>query len=377
MYSTEVQEAARKRLQDLEGLKTSAMSEEGLHSILVMPPEQHKRLRHAAEKGRTRSRRRSMQLPPLAALERPGTQILDEPRARSKRRATCPPMAAPPIAAPKPDTKPRNVALIRVIYEDARRRHTERTSFQARQDGCCDFVARTVLLEVLQDVLAATRGVCGGYRMGLCLAEHATQKSQARARAFRIRAKIMAMGSFLLLLKQSRELRPPTPGADQQWQSLLDSVVTASVGLCSRGAQAIRSGLNSQGLRSWRPSGCSSGKLSEGLRSLRLSPRAPMPKSPRARLEPVEGHCESVQMCDPPALLTEREKPKREHSRKKSVFSLPAIANRLPRQRRATCSLVGNAAAAVQRAASERGHKGRCPRGGSADAVSRVKSARV
>lgn len=137
--------------------------------------------------GRTKCHRRSVQLPPLMRLaDCPRSQCFEEetgypPQAtRGKRRATCPPMGVP---APLADAEPRNVALIRCIYKDARKRHGERTAYQARQDGCADFDARTVLSEVLHDILAAIRGVGRGCKLGQSLAKHAKQKASWRLRA--------------------------------------------------------------------------------------------------------------------------------------------------------------------------------------------------
>lgn len=305
---------------------------------------------------------------------------------RVKRRVTYPSRAAPP--APWAVAKPRNVALIRVLYEDARKRHTERTAYQARQDGCADFDAGTVFREVLHDVLAAVRGVCRGCRMGQSLAEHAKQKAQLRNRAFRIRVKIMALATWLAILKDRRDNPRPPPmpqldPVDQQWQSLMDSVA-ASVSLASRSARALCSG----GLCSWRLRRPGSGKIAEGLRSPRfLQPPHEAPAwatfgDAGCSNDPCqELHEQLLPAPGEPEQESVKAKGKRTALRRRSVFSLPpVIADHLPRRRRATCTSalphqqVQRGAGPVHRASAERrGHRGH-HRGGSRDAIGHVNS---
>lgn len=182
-------------------------------------------------------------------------------------------------------------ALCRWIFEEARHLHTERASYQARQLDASERLSpemrSVVFREVLTDVWAATRNCYNAYHAAEVLAEagpcHAAKRTKQEAkqkRMRRIRAKVLAAGTFCKLLST---LKKDNENAEAFWKQCFDGL-----GSCSITSAAFGIASRSLGLASYRKSPAPpAGSASMAVRMFRQLSRAKIdvdekPHEPRA-----------------------------------------------------------------------------------------------
>jgi len=167
----------------------------------------------------------------------------------------------------RPKMKLHNVALIRLIYEEARLKHTARPEYQARQtDPTSDEPMHGVIFrEACSDILSATRVCCKAYRAVEIMDEASWQRREARRQKLlrtlpwrRLRSKLLVTGVFFKMLQNTRENNDK---AELMWKECCKGL--ASLSVSSKAFAASKS----LGLRSLRVCG----NISLSLRKVRRS----------------------------------------------------------------------------------------------------------
>lgn len=122
----------------------------------------------------------------------------------------------------------RNVGLIRLIYHETRKLHIRRPSFCARAAGK-QSSTKGVLSEVCADVLAATKKCVSAIRAIRVMWKGAERYAELRAalavRLPSIRTKVLAVGSFLLILQTKRV---EVAWQEMRWRRIQDSLDVSS-----------------------------------------------------------------------------------------------------------------------------------------------------
>lgn len=150
----------------------------------------------------------------------------------------------------KATVKERNVAWIRVINDDARRRHAARASFQLRAAGAADAKASPGLIfrEAQEDILASVRKCFHGQRVVGEMLPGAQQHKRLRDAVHRrlgvLRAKTRTVGAFMALFSKARH---EEESAESMWQMLATTLGTASV--------ATAAGSHALAAASWKLAG--------------------------------------------------------------------------------------------------------------------------
>jgi len=155
----------------------------------------------------------------------------------------------------KASAQERNVAWIRVINDDARRRHTARATFQLRAAvGNADAGAspRKIFCEAQQDIVDSVRKCFRGQRMVGEMLPAAQQHKRLRDAVHRrlgaLRTKTRTVGRFMILLAKAHQEQET---AESMWQMLAMNLGAASVttAVGSQALEAVRTSWKLAGLR--------------------------------------------------------------------------------------------------------------------------------
>jgi len=128
----------------------------------------------------------------------------------------------------------RNVALIRWIFEEARKRHVGRSSYQARQEDTSATrksggLSSVVFREVFSDVLAATRNCCKAYRACQLFRAEAPEPMHLKVDLelkTAMQTKAFTVGVLSKMLQDARE---KGGDAELMWQACFDGLASQSL----------------------------------------------------------------------------------------------------------------------------------------------------
>lgn len=129
-------------------------------------------------------------------------------------------------------TLPRDPAMMRLISSEARRRHLARPTYQARMNEMGDINPREVLIEAIQDVVAAAKK-CVKSGMMLRATMHDVRVAKLRAvvqeRMPPIRAKTLAVDRIQNVYMQVKKQET----AEDMWQRLANEGLASTPMMCS------------------------------------------------------------------------------------------------------------------------------------------------